>query len=383
MRACKPRVAGVHHERHRVRQSPVGPNERRPRARRDAAPGRRRPDVRHGRLSAAAVLRCDPSARAAPSSDQRRAHRRLRGGRLCAGHGPPRRVRRHARAGRHQSRHRTRRGAQRRHAVDRDHRRHPSRPCLEEHDPGVPPDRRPAPCGQGADPRRRGCSHSRAGAPRVRAGELGSSRPGAARRSRGRLPRRARVRGRGFLYRRRHGRGAGKARAAGAGGGRGCGGAAREGPAAAGAGRWRGASLRRASGAAGARRAHRHAGCPHHERQGRDRLHAPAVGGSVRTLLPHRQRSHRRVGLSARGRLQARRDRDQALHAAAAERSDHPSRHFGRGDRAVRAGRGHAVGRRPRGTVRFDRGPASRCGAAARDAGRLFGRAAAADGEMA
>src|SRR5438105_3160012 len=94
MRACKKiPLPGVHHERHRTCQSPVRADDRRPRARRDAASGGGRPDVRHGRLSAAAVLRCDPSARAAALSDQRRAHRRLRGGCLCAGHRPARRAR--------------------------------------------------------------------------------------------------------------------------------------------------------------------------------------------------------------------------------------------------------------------------------------------------
>ena len=51
-------------------------------------------------------------------------------------------------------------------------------------------------------------------------------------------------------------------------------------------------------------------------RQGRDRLHASALGRPVRPLFAHRQRADRGLRRADRGRLQARRDRDPALPAA-------------------------------------------------------------------
>ena len=72
----------------------------------------------------------------------------------------------------------------------RDRRRHQPRAFLEEHDAGMPPGRNPAARGQGADPRRDDEPHPRTGAPRLRGGDLRPAGPGAARRARGRLPRR-------------------------------------------------------------------------------------------------------------------------------------------------------------------------------------------------
>ena len=56
--------------------------------------------------------------------------------------------------------------------------------------------------------------------------------------------------------------------------------------------------------------------------------------GAVRPLQPHRQRADRGVRLPARGRLQARRDRDQALRAAARRHAADPPRRRCRGDRS-------------------------------------------------
>ena len=58
-------------------------------------------------------------------------------------------------------------------------------------------------------------------------------------------------------------------------------------------------------------------GRPHDERQGRHRLHPSALGRTFRPLLADRQRADRGLGLSDGRRLQARRDRDQALCATA------------------------------------------------------------------
>ena len=182
-------------------QPPLRPDERRPRHGRDAASRRGRADVRHGRLSALAVLRRARPARPAPFPDQRRALRRLCRRGLCAGHQPAGDLRRHARARRHQSRHRLDRGAERRNADRGVCRRHQPRAFLEEHDPGMPPGRDPAAGGQGVDPGRSDAPRSRTAAPRLRGRDLGAAGAGAARRSRGRLPRRARFRRRGFCDR--------------------------------------------------------------------------------------------------------------------------------------------------------------------------------------
>ena len=71
----------------------------------------------------------------------------------------------------------------------------------------------------------------------------------------------------------------------------------RQGRAAAAAGRRRHPYLGRLRRAARARRRLRHSGRAHDVRQGRDRLHASALGRPVRALFAHRQRSGRRVRL--------------------------------------------------------------------------------------
>ena len=80
-----------------------------------------------------------------------------------------------------------------------------------------------------------------------------------------------------------------------------------------------------------------HPGRAHHDRQGRDSLHRPAQRRPVRPLRPHRQRADRGIRSAARDRLQARRDRDQALHRAAARQDADPPRHRGGGDSAARS----------------------------------------------
>ena len=190
---------GDTHDRCRADQQPtLRPHERRPRARRDAAARRGRADVRDGRVSALAVLRCARAARHAALPDQRRALRRLCRGGLCSGHQPARGLRRDARARRHQPRHRPDRGIERRDPDDRAGRRHQPRAFLEEHDPGMPAGRDIAAGGQGADPGRADEPRARAAAPRLRRGDLRPAGPGIARRPRGCLPRRARFHRRGF-----------------------------------------------------------------------------------------------------------------------------------------------------------------------------------------
>ena len=355
-------------------QPPLRPHERRPRHGRVAAARRGRADVRHGRVSAIAVLRRAGAARHAAFSDQRRALRRLCRRGLCAGHQPSGDLRRHARAGRHQPRHRADRRAERRHPDDRLCRRHQPRPFVEEHDPGMPPGRNIAAGGQGADPGRADEPGSRTAAPRLCRGDIGPGGAGIARRARGCLPRRARFRRRGFRdrpddlaralaphpprprrYRPR--RGADRARQT-----------------TADPLRRRHSPVARLSGAAGARRGAVDPGRPHDERQGRHRLYPPALGRTVRPLFADRQRADRGVGLPAGRRLQARRNRDQALCAAGAAHPADPSRYPRRGDRPLPAGRGGAVGRRagrargPRRGVGRGRAPFPR------RAGRLYRR---------
>ncbi len=172
-------------------QPPLRPDERRPRDGRDAAPRRGRPDVRHGRVSAVAVLRRARPARHAPFPDQRRALRRLCRRSLCAGHQPAGGVRRHPRARRHQPRHRPDRGVERRDPGRRLCRRHQPHPFLEKHDPGMPPGRNPAAGGQGIDPGRADRPRSRTLGSRLCGRDLGPAGAGPARRARGCLPRRA------------------------------------------------------------------------------------------------------------------------------------------------------------------------------------------------
>ena len=111
-------------------------------------------------------------------------------------------------------------------------------------------------------------------------------------------------------------------------------------------GRRRHPSLGGVRGAAGVCRGAVDPGRAYDERQGRHRLHAPALGRAVRPLFADRQRADRGVGLSRRRRLQARRDRHQTVCAAVALDPADPSRHRRRGDRPLPAGRGGAVGRR-------------------------------------
>ena len=112
--------------------------------------------------------------------DQRRALRRLRRRRLCARDQPAGRVRR-ARSGRARPTWSPAlvEVAQRRHADDRDHRRRQPRARLEEHDAGGAPGRNPAPRRQGADPRRGDQAHPRTAPPRLRGRDLRPARPGA------------------------------------------------------------------------------------------------------------------------------------------------------------------------------------------------------------
>ena len=184
-----------------------------------------------------------------------------------------------------------------------------------------------------------------AGAARLRGRDERAARPGGARRAGGRLPRRARFRRGGFLGRRGDAEGAGAPHASRSAGARARRGADREGRAAADAGRRRHPHLGRLRRAAGARRRLRHSGRAHDVRQGRDRLHASALGRPVRPLLAHRQRPGRARPTPDRRRLQARRDRDEALPADPARQADDPHRHPRRGDRPHHAHRRRARGR--------------------------------------
>ena len=98
--------------------------------------------------------------------------------------------------------------------------------------------------GQGADPRRDDEPHPRTGAARVRGGDFGAARAGAARRARGRLPRRPRFRPRGFRRRRNDLKGAGPAHPPGSRRYRARREADRQGKTAAVADRWRGSPVR-------------------------------------------------------------------------------------------------------------------------------------------
>ena len=138
-------------------------------------------------------------------------------------------------------------------------------------------------------------------------------------------------------------------------------------------------SLRRAARARGRLR---HSGRAHDVRQGRDPLHASALGRAVRPLLAHRQRSGRGLRRADRGRLQARRNPDAALPADPAGQAAHPHRHPRRGDRPHHAHRRGARRRRAaraagprRGAVRRRHG--------AREAPAVVRRGALAHGQMA
>ena len=119
-------------------------------------------------------------------------------------------------------------------------------------------------------------------------------------------------------------------------------------------------------------------GRAHDERQGRHRLHESAVGRPVRPLFAHRQRPDRGVGLPDRGRLQARRDRDQALRAAAGPHPGDPPRHRRRRDRPLHPRRDRALGRCARRARRPRRCAVGQRRGRPRGAGRLCRRGRAA-----
>ena len=81
-------------------------------------------------------------------------------------------------------------------------------------------------------------------------------------------------------------------------------------------------------------------GGAHHDGQGRHCLHRSAERGPVRPLRPHRQRADRGCRCDPRGRLQAGRDRHQAVHHPEEGQDGHPSRHPAGGVRP------HAISRR-------------------------------------
>ena len=83
-----------------------------------------------------------------------------------------------------------------------------------------------------------------------------------------------------------------------------------------------------------------------------------------------------------RRRLQARRDRDQALRTAAAAHPGDPSRHRRRGDRPLHPGRDRAVGRCARRARRLRRCAVRQRRGRPRGAGRLCRRDRAAHEEM-
>ena len=205
-----------------------------------------------------------------------------------------------------------------------------------------------APRGQGADPGRADEPGPRIAAPRLCSGDFRPAGPGVARRSRGCLPRRARLCRRGFRDRPDDLERAGPAHPARQGRHRPCHSADRARQAPADPGRRRHPSFGGIRGAPCLCRGAVDPGRPYDERQGRHRLHPCAVGRPIRSLLADRQRADRGLGLSSGRRLQARRDRDQALRATAREHPTHPSRHSRRGDRALRPGYGSLVGRRAR-----------------------------------
>ena len=191
MRRDRPPCAGeTAHER-------TDGDDRRRGAGADAGRARDRPDVRHGRIPAPAVLRRRAPARHRPQPRQRRALRRVRRRRVRQGERSGRGVRRDARPRRHQPDHRHGRGAQRRYPAGARRRRQQPRPLLEEHDPGVAADGDPAPGREGADPDRGDSAHPRARAPCFLRRDARAARSGGARHPRGHRPRPSCVRARG------------------------------------------------------------------------------------------------------------------------------------------------------------------------------------------
>ena len=209
----------------------------------------------------------------------------------------------------------------------------------------MPPGRNPPARGQGTDSRRDDRPHPRTGAARVCGGDLGAAGAGAARRARGRRPRHPRFRARGFRRRRSDAESAGPAHPPRPRRYRARREADRQGETAAAADRRRHPPVRSLGRADPLRRSAVDPGRAHDDRQGRHRLHEPAVGRPVRPLFAHRQRPDRGVGLPDRRRMQARRDRDQALRTAAGPHPGDPSRHRRRRDRPLHPGRDRALGR--------------------------------------
>ncbi len=210
----------------------------------------------------------------------------------------------------------------------------------------MPAGRNPAPGSQGIDPGRGDEPGPRTAASRLCRGDLGPPGPGAARRARGRLPRRARLRRRGFRHRPHDVERALAAHPSGPGRHRPRRGTAGARQTAADPGRRRHPPVARLRSAAGLRRGAVDPGRAHDERQGRHRLHPPALDRALRPLFADFERIDRGLGLPAGRRLQARRDRNQALCAAAGSDFADTSRHRRRGDRAVPSGRRGIVGRR-------------------------------------
>ena len=268
-------------------------------------------------------------------------------------------------ARRHQPGDRAHRGAQRRHAAGGLRRRHPPSARLEEHDAGGAPDRDPQACLQGPAAHRAHQPHPRADPPRVPDRHLRPAGPGGGRCAGGHLPRHAALQRGGVRGRCALRGGAGDPLPAGGRRHRARCQAAGRGQAAADAVRRRRAHL------AGRRRCQRlrprpqHPRRPHHDRQGRDCLHRSAERRSVRALRPHRQRADRRGRRAADRRLQAGRDRHQALHHPAQGQDRHPSRYRRRGVRPHLPADGGAVGRRARGHPRSGGGALGRRQAAA------------------
>ena len=281
-------------------------HDRRAGYRRDAEAGRNWADLRHGRLSAPAVLRGVPRARPSSRADQRRALRRLRSRRLRESDEPSGLRGRHAWTGRDQPRHRPRGKPQCRPSHDRDHGRRQSRARLEEHDAGDASARSAAAGRQGPDTRRGDQAHPGAHPPRLRRGDVRSSGAGAHRCAGRCCARRARFRRGGLLDRSGNHQMSRAPLPSGPNRPRTRRRIARQRREAAGARRRRRAHLPGLHGAARPRRAARHSRGPYDVGQRGDCLHACIVGGPVRPLRPHCQCHGGRERLPARRRLQAR-----------------------------------------------------------------------------